>query len=154
MARDVPPADSPWRRETILPYVECAFPALEIADDRHADYAGLAGAILTVVADNAWNQGLVLGEPMSSLTPEALLAATGVAIIDGKEAGRGTGADVMGHPLDALAWLADHLQARGVKLAAGHLVTTGSLVTSRFPQAGSTVAFHIDSLGSVMLNVA
>jgi 2-keto-4-pentenoate hydratase len=153
MARDVPPATVPWTRDSILPYVECAFPALEVADDRHADYAELAGAILTLAADNAWNQGLVLGAPVSAFTSEALLAATGVASLDGKEAGRGTGADVMGHPLDALAWLADHLQARGLNLGAGHLVTTGSLVTSKFPAAGSTVAFDIDNLGSVTLHV-
>ena len=154
MARDVPPASEPWRRDSIVPYVECAYPALEIADDRHAVYSELADSILTLAADNAWNQGLVIGEPVASFTPESLLSATGVASIDGEEAGRGTGADVMGHPLDALAWLANHLQHRGLKLAAGHLVTTGSLVTSKFPRAGSTVEFRIDTLGSVALHVA
>jgi len=154
MGRDVPARRSGWSRESILPYVECAHPALEIADDRNADYADLASSILTLAADNAWNQGLVLGAPVSSFTPDGLLAATGVAFIDGEEKGRGTGADVLGHPLDALAWLADHLQHRGLPLAAGHLVTTGSLVTSKFPTAGSTVEFRIDSLGSVVLHVA
>lgn len=150
---DVPASRTSWTRETILPFVECAYPALEIADDRDADYAQLAGSILTLAADNAWNQGLVLGAPVSSFTSASLLAATGVAYIDGQEAGRGTGADVMGHPLDALAWLANHLQHRGLPLAAGHLVTTGSLVTSKFPVAGNTVAFHVDSLGVVALHV-
>ena len=154
MAADVPAAQPPWSRETILPYVECAFAALEIADDRHADYAQLAGSMLTLAADNAWNQGLVLGAPVSSFTPDSLVAAVGTAFIDGQEVGRGTGADVLGHPLDALAWLANHLQQRGLALAAGHLVTTGSLVTSKFPDAGSTVGFDIDSLGSVTLHVA
>ena len=154
MARDVPASELPWTRETILPYVECAYPALEIADDRNANYADLASSILTLAADNAWNQGLVLGAAVTSFTPQSLVAARGVAFIDGVEAGQGTGADVLGHPLDALAWLANHLQHRGLKLAAGHLVTTGSLVTSKFPTAGSTVEFRVDSLGSVMLHVA
>jgi 2-oxo-3-hexenedioate decarboxylase/2-keto-4-pentenoate hydratase len=95
----------------------------------------------------------VLGAPVAAFTPQGLLAATGVARIDGEEAGRGTGADVMGHPLDALAWLANHVQQRGLDLAAGHLVTTGSLVTSKFPKAGSTVEFHVDGLGKVALNI-
>src|SRR5690606_30613656 len=67
MASDLPAREQPWDRESILPYVACAYPALEIADDRDADYRQLAGAILTLAADNAWNQGLVLGEPVSGL---------------------------------------------------------------------------------------
>lgn len=153
IATDLPAGGAPWSRQSILPYVACAFPALEIADDRNADYAGIAGSILTLAADNAWNQGLVLGAPVTTFTPDSLLAATGIASIDGEEVGRGTGADVLGHPLDALAWLAGHLQERGLALAAGHLVTTGSLVTSKFPVAGNTVDFRIDGLGSVRLVV-
>ena len=154
MAADLPHADEPWHRDSVLPYVACAQPALEIADDRDADYRQLAGSILTLAADNAWNQGLVLGEPVTGSSAAQLAAASGVATIDGREVGRGTGADVMGHPLDALAWLANHLQQRGLLLAAGDVVTTGSLVTSKFPRAGNTVGFDIDSLGSVSLHVA
>jgi 2-keto-4-pentenoate hydratase len=154
MSADLPASGSPWNRESILPYVACAHPALEVADDRDADYRDLDGAILTLAADNAWNQGLVLGEPVSAVSAQALFAAAGVATIDGREVGRGTGGDVMGHPLDALAWLANHLRQRGLPLSAGHLVTTGSLVKSKFPMAGSTVGFDIDSLGGVILHVA
>ncbi|MBA3479664.1 MAG: fumarylacetoacetate hydrolase family protein [Lautropia sp.] len=154
MGSDVPATRTPWTRDTILPYVACAYPALEVADDRHADYSKLAGSILTVAADNAWNQGLVLGAPNASFTADGLLEATGVARVDGEEVGRGTGADVMGHPLDALAWLANHLQQRGLPFAAGHLATTGSLVTSKFPARGSIVEFDVGSLGAVELHVS
>jgi 2-keto-4-pentenoate hydratase len=106
-----------------------------------------------MAADNAWNQGLVLGAAVTDFTAESLLAATGIATIDGNEVGRGSGADVLGHPLDALAWLANHLQQRGLGLAADDLVTTGSLVTSKFPVAGNTVEFTVDGLGSVRLLV-
>jgi 2-keto-4-pentenoate hydratase len=153
IAADLPADGAPWTRQSILPFVACAFPALEVADDRNADYTALADSILTLAADNAWNQGIVLGAPVTGLTPESLLAATGIAAIDGEEVGRGTGADVMGHPLDALAWLANHLRGRGLGLAADHLVTTGSLVTSKFPLAGNTVEFCVDGLGSVRLAV-
>jgi 2-keto-4-pentenoate hydratase len=154
MAADLPAAERRWDRDSIRPFVACAHPALEIADDRDADYRQLAGAILTLAADNAWNQGLVLGEPVSGLSAAQLGQVGGVATIDGREVGRGTGADVMGHPLDALAWLANHLQQRGLSLAAGDVVTTGSLVTSKFAEAGNTVGFDIDGLGSVGLHVA
>ena len=153
LGADLPPRREPWSREAILPYVACAFPALEVADDRHADYDALGSSILTLAADNAWNEGLVLGAPVDGLTAGDLLAATGVASIDGREVGRGTGADVLGHPLDALGWLAEHLQERNLSLKAGDLVTTGSLVTSKFPAPGTEVSFEVSGIGSVSLQV-
>ena len=36
------------------------------------------------------------------------------------EIGRGAGADVLGHPHHALAWLANHLAAGGLAVAATH----------------------------------
>ena len=46
----------------------------------------------------------------------------GVDGIDGVEFGRGKGRDVLGHPLTALAWLANHLAARGRCLRRGDIV--------------------------------
>lgn len=153
MASDLPPTPAPWTGASILAHVACAYPALEIADDRRADYSGLKSAVLTLAADNAWNQGLVLGEPVRDLDAGFLQAVEGVAFIDGREVGRGTGRDVLGHPLDALAWLANHLNGRGLALKAGDIVTTGSLVKSQFPVAGNRVAFKLAGLGEVHLAV-
>ena len=41
--------------------------------------------------------------------------------------GEGRGADAMGHPLDAVAWLANHLASIGRGLLRGDVVITGSL---------------------------
>ena len=154
MAHDLPAIGAPWTGATILEHVACAYPALEIADDRCADYASLKHSVLTLIADNAWNQGLVLGEPVSGLDATSIQALEGVAFIDGREVGRGTGRDVLGHPLDALAWLANHLAARGLPMKAGDIVTTGSLIKSQFPVAGNRIAFRLPGLGEVLLDIA
>ena len=153
LARDLPADARPWTGATILEHVKCAYPALEIADDRNADYPSLKQSVLTLIADNAWNQGLVLGAPLSGLDAASIQALEGTAFIDGQEVGRGTGRDVLGHPLDALAWLANHLAARGLSLHAGDVVTTGSLVKSQFPVAGNRIAFRVPGLGDVQLSV-
>lgn len=153
LARDLPATTAPWTGATILEHVKCAYPALEIADDRLADYPSLKQSVLTLIADNAWNQGLVVGEPVTGLTADAIQALEGIAFIDGREVGRGSGRDVLGHPLDALAWLANHLAARGLSMKAGEIVTTGSLVKSQFPQARSRVDFRLPGLGEVHLAV-
>ena len=154
LARDLPANPAPWTRATILEHVRCAYPALEVADDRHADYPSLKHSVLTLIADNAWNQGLVLGAPVTDLTAAEIQALEGIAFIDGREVGRGTGRDVLGHPLDALAWLANHLVARGLPLNAGAVITTGSLVKSQFPVAGNRIAFRLPGFGEVELVIA
>jgi 2-keto-4-pentenoate hydratase len=65
--------------------------------------------------------------------------------------GEGYGRDVLGHPLEALAWLANRLLASGRVLRRGHIVLTGSLVASKFPQPGDSVEFTVAGLGSVAL---
>jgi 2-keto-4-pentenoate hydratase len=73
----------------------------------------------------------------------------GRAIINGEEAGRGTGADVLGHPHNALAWLANHLAEEGKGLHAGQIVLTGSLVKTVWVNAGDRVKMELDGLGTV-----
>ncbi len=77
------------------------------------------------------------------------LKIAGRAIINGKEAGRGTGADVLGHPHHALAWLANHLASEGRGLHAGQIVLTGSLVKTVWLKAGDHVRMELDGLGEV-----
>ena len=74
---------------------------------------------------------------------------TGRAVINGEEAGRGTGADVLGHPHNALAWLANHLAAEGKGLHAGQIVLTGSLVKTVWLDAGDKVVMELPGLGEV-----
>jgi 2-keto-4-pentenoate hydratase len=76
-----------------------------------------------------------------------------VAYVNGAIVGEGRGADSMGHPLAALAWVANHLSGRGAGLRSGDVVITGSLVTSKFPQPGDRVRFEAGALGSVELQV-
>jgi len=153
LAEDLPAIGAPYNRESVARSVAALMPALELADDRNADYKILPGRALMLVADNAWNEGAVLGEPVREWRGIDLAALQGVASINGKNVGTGHGRDVMGHPLDALAWLANHLAARGLGLWRGDIVITGSLVTSKFPKAGDAIRFEAGDLGAVELRV-
>lgn len=148
MRADVPQRGTPWGRD-IADFVQRAHPALELVDDRRADYAALPQQILTLIADNAWNAGLVVGQALTGWDWQDLDQIEGVAQVQGQEVGRGRGSDVLGHPLDALAWLADHLQASGSGLRAGDFVTTGSLVKTQFPLGPCEVALQLGTTGRV-----
>lgn len=153
MARDLAPAGTPFTMESAAAAVGAVMPAFELADDRGADYATLAARGLELAADNAWNDGAVLGLPVADWRAVDLAALRGSASINDIVVGEGEGADSMGHPLAALAWVANHLAGRGQGLRRGDIVITGSLITSKFPQAGDRVRFDAGALGAVELRV-
>lgn len=150
---ELPAADKPFSRERVAAAVAAVMPGMELADDRDADYKQLAKHPLDLVADNSWNEGAVLGTPIKDWRAIDLGAVQGVASINGIKVGEGRGADCMGHPLDALTWLADHLGSVGRGLLRGDVVITGSIITSKFVKAGDAVRFDVERLGSVELQV-
>ena len=125
---------APDRGETAAAIAE-TMPAIEIVDNRYGDWAALGTP--TLIADDFFQAACILGPPAAGCDPLALDGAAGRTLIDGAETGRGTGADVLGHPLDAVAWLARALGRQGAVLGAGAIVMTGSLVRTvwleRFP---------------------
>ncbi len=150
--QDLPAASAPYDRESVSGAVAAVMPAFELVDDRGADYSDLF--FLGVAADNSWNAGIVLGEPVIDWQGIDLVAATGNMTINGQPAGEGKGGDVLGHPLEALAWLANNLAERGQSLQKDMIVMTGSIVSTKFLNRGDEVQFAIDTLGEVRLMVA
>jgi 2-keto-4-pentenoate hydratase len=147
LARHLAPTEAPFTAEWVMEAIEAYYPAIEIVDDRYVKWE-TAGAP-TLVADDFFAAGCVLGAPVSRFDAPDLLKVTGRAMINGKEVGRGTGADVLGHPHNALAWLANHLAAEGKGLHAGQIVLTGSLVKTVWLNAGDAVVMELDGLGTV-----
>lgn len=153
LADDLPAADKPFFRDRVARSVGAVMAALELADDRNADYSLLAAHPLELIADNCWNEGAVLGRAVQDWRHIDLAEVRGVAAINGKAVGEGRGRDAMGHPFDAVAWLADHLASIGRGLVRGDVVITGSIVASKYPSPGDVVEFDLGPLGGVVLSV-
>ncbi|MQF96162.1 MAG: hypothetical protein FI731_10855 [SAR202 cluster bacterium] len=151
LSADLPAESSPYDRKAVSGAVGALMPAFELVDDRGADYSDLF--FLGVAADNAWNAGIVLGEQVTDWRGIDLVTASGVMTINGQPAGEGKGGDVLGHPLDALAWLANTLARRGQSLKKDMIVMTGSIVSTKFLNQGDEAHFQIDELGEVRLKV-
>ena len=153
VAVDLPAADAPFSRSRVAASVRAVMPAIELADDRHADYSQVAKHPYDLIADNTWSEGAVLGPPVTDWQELDLAAVRGVATINGDAVGEGVGAAAMGHPLDAVAWLANHLAAQGRGLVFRDVVITGSMITSKAVKPGDVVRFAIDGLGEAELRV-
>ena len=119
--------------------------SIEVVDDRYADWRTIGTP--TLIADDFFNAGVVLGSPVRDWRRLDLAALAGRMLINGVEVGRGVGADILGHPLDALAWLADNMASRGRALKAGEFVTLGSLVATNWVAAGDEVLIEVEGLG-------
>jgi 2-keto-4-pentenoate hydratase len=77
----------------------------------------------------------------------------GTTSADGTVRLEGRGADVFGHPMNSLAWLATRLGALGIGLAAGEVVLTGSLPVTYWATAGEVIETEIERLGGIRLTI-
>jgi 2-keto-4-pentenoate hydratase len=153
LAHDLGADAAPYTRTSVMNAVGEVMAAFELVDDRKVDYKAFSSNILSFIGDNAWNAGVVLGRPALNWRELDLAAARGVMQINDVEVAEGIGADVMGHPLDALAWLANVQANRGNFLKAGMVVMTGSIIATRFVVPGDTVRFSLDGMADLQLHI-
>jgi 2-oxo-3-hexenedioate decarboxylase/2-keto-4-pentenoate hydratase len=149
LGADLPREGAPYDRERVARAIGGYLAAIEIVDDRYVDYPSLDTP--TLIADDFFGAGCVLGEERRDLDPHALDRVTARMSIDSRFVGSGTGADILGHPLNALVWLANQLVERGRSLRAGEFVLLGSLVQTHWVAKGSEVHVLNDPLGEVTL---
>jgi 2-keto-4-pentenoate hydratase len=146
---DVPVTGRPSTTETIAPHIDGVCAAIELVDDRSADYSNLD--VLSLVADNSWNGGIVLSE-FATQWPD-LENVLGRATKDHVAIGEGHGRDILGHPFNSVAWLATQLHSRGVSLKAGQVVMTGSVMKTVFPEEDASYRFDLEKIGLVEVQV-
>ena len=153
LGTDLPAPGGRCSRDQARAAVAAVRPAFELADDRHADYARLGDEAFQLVADNAWNEGAVLGSRRGDWADLDLERITGRVFRDDVQVGSGQGRDLMGHPLDALAWLAGSAAACGLTMRRGDVAILGSLVTSKFPKAGERWRFELEGFAPLLLTI-
>ncbi len=104
-----------------------------------------------VIADNSGHRALVLGHPSDDWRDLDLAGAPVELRVDGELRDAGSGARVLGHPLEALAWLATDRARRGDGLKAGQIVTTGTCTGLVMLSPGDEAVADFGALGSVTL---
>ena len=124
--------NAPFDVATVRPAIDAVMPAFELIEDRAADYGQLDA--ISMVADNAWNGGVVLGKLVEAWQ-HLDLETTPVSLdMDGQVDIGHRGGD--GNPLASVAWIANLLAGRGQGLKRGMIIMTGSTLATKFPTGG------------------
>jgi 2-keto-4-pentenoate hydratase len=138
-------------RNSIFQAVDAVLPALEIVDTRYHDYQFKA---VDNISDNSSSARFLTGVPKSLSALDDLRLLGVLLWSEGKTLDHGIGANALGDPLLALAWLANFLAASGQSIPAGSLVLTGGLTRAHPARAGQSLIAEFAQLGTVRAHFA
>jgi 2-keto-4-pentenoate hydratase len=148
MCRPLPKRAESYSAAEVLAAVDTLHPAIEVPDSRYEDFTRVGAAQL--IADVACACWFVIGPATRADWRAVDLAQHRVAAWrNGALAGQGSGANVLGDPKRALAWIANELCTYGEGLRVGEVVITGTCLTPVPVVAGDTVKVDFGDFGAL-----
>ena len=153
LGADLPPRAAPYTRDEVDVAVASLHPGIELAECRfvHDDRFPPLAAVL---ADGAGGGTICYGPPIEDWRRRDIAGQEVVLSCNGAARRRGTAAEALDHPLVPLTWLANELSRTGVGLAAGQVVSTGTLTGMLRPRAGETFVADFGPFGTVTATYA
>ncbi|KLN52803.1 2-keto-4-pentenoate hydratase [Variovorax paradoxus] len=151
MGQDLLPKRQAYSAAEVLAATASLHPAIEVPDSRFADFTKAGEA--QIIADNACAHEFVLGAPAPQSWRTTDLSVHRVnAQVSGltrSYSRDGSGAAVLGNPLDALVWLVNELSSLGITLHCDQVVTTGACTVPLEVKAGDQVVACFGEFGAV-----
>lgn len=148
LGADLPKRAASYSVEEVLAAVATLHPAIEVPDSRYEDFTCVGAPQL--IADVACACWFVIGpEVRADWRTRDLVQHQVSAYRKGTLAGQGSGANVLGDPRVALAWIANELCAYGDGLRAGDVVITGTCLTPVPVAAGDSVSMDFGEFGAL-----
>ncbi|EMI9088338.1 MULTISPECIES: 2-keto-4-pentenoate hydratase [Bacillus] len=130
----------------VLMATKYVVPTLEIIDSRIVDWKI---KLADTVADNGSSAKVVIGHTFSSID-KVDLRTTGMTLYKNNSLiATGAGAAALGHPAQAIAWLANKLYEFNIGLKAGELILPGALSGAVSVQSEDNIRADFGLLGSV-----
>ncbi|MEM8687073.1 MAG: fumarylacetoacetate hydrolase family protein [Pseudomonadota bacterium] len=147
LARDLAPRETPYGRAEVADAIDRVHPAIEVVTSHLADWT--RQSIFNIIADNGTDGALVFG-PGAALSDAGDLSTIRTSVsVNGEEKATGSGADVLGDPLNVMVWLANRSREDGVTLNAGQIHNTGSTTPMVLATPGDTCRAVFEGLGPV-----
>lgn len=147
LGADLPPRAEPWTEAEVAAAVAAVHAGVEVAECRFPTDA--LPPFTAVLADGSGNGRYVLGPEIPDWQAADLAAMPVEVSVDGTLRRTGSGAEVMGHPLRALVWLANRLPRTGTHLRAGEWVSTGTATGMLAPRPGNRISVRFGTLAPI-----
>lgn len=147
LGEDLPAAATPYDAASVRPAVAALLPAIEVVDSRYTDWTTIGA--LHLIADNGSTGFWVRGAEITDFAAVEFSDHPVRVFRNGKAAETGNTHNVLGNPLNVLAWLANHLASCGLPLRQGDLVTTGTTIAVNPAERGDRVVSDFGPIGEV-----
>ena len=142
---DLPLRDANYDIEEVAAAVATVHPAIELPDSRFRDHTAVGPA--QIAADSALAGRFILGTGLQDGGRWDLATHPVRILVNGAPAATGSGANVMGGPLGALAWLASRSEPAGLRR--GEIVLTGSSTVPVAIAPGDNLIADFGALGAI-----
>jgi 2-keto-4-pentenoate hydratase len=133
--------------EDVLAAVGSMVLAVEVPDSRFVDFK--QAGVPSLIADGMCGGHFVTGPSIEGWRSLDLREQPARVLCNGDERSAGRGANVMGDPRSALAWMANEVLDRGWPLREGDIIITGASAPPIPVQAGDDLEAVFDGLGTV-----
>ncbi len=151
LARDLPARPEAYERGDVEAAIATLHPSIEVVAGTLKDWQKQPP--FTIIADNGVDGALVLGKGKSDWSALDLSSIHVELSVDGLLVQTGSGANVLGNPLNALVWLANEQRKRGNGLKAGDVYNTGTATLMQPMKAGQRAVASFGPLGKVELRL-
>tara|TARA_Y100000588_G_scaffold238030_1_gene251749 strand:+ start:125 stop:907 length:783 start_codon:yes stop_codon:yes gene_type:complete len=152
LTSDLPAHAAPFDRAAVVAAASELLPAIEIIDSRFSSWPEISP--FSFIADNGTHGCFVMGQTHSDWAGHDLSTQAARISVNEQLVNEGSGADVLGDPVNALVWLANRLPADGKELKAGDVITTGTAAGVVWCGAGDAAVADFGPFGLVTVSFA
>ena len=150
LAHDLPPR--PCTPDRAASAVDRVMAAIELVEDRYQALAQFGAPAM--IADQVFHAAAVLGAPRDDWRSLDLEAIAGRLTVNGAVRGEGFGRDLLGGPMQALAWLAASAEAAAFGgLRAGQVIMLGSVCPPVWLAGPGRIEVHFPPLPPAVVNL-
>ena len=149
LSEDLKPEMGSFDKNNIRQYIKSLSPAFELIIDRNADYSNINA--LTMITDNAWCSGIVLGKELPNWENLDLDIIKSQLLWNDEPPQNAMIKDA--NPLKSLSWVANLLLSHGRTIPKGSVIITGSVIKTRAPQRGDHIIYKVGNLSEVEIKI-
>ena len=149
LSDDLKPNMGSFNKDNIRQYVKSLSPAFELIIDREADYSNINP--LTMITDNAWCSGIVLGKELPNWEQLDLDLIKSQLLWNNEPPQNAMIRDA--NPLESLSWVINLLLSHGRTIPKNSVIITGSVIKTRAPHKGDTVIYKVGDLSEVEIKI-